>query len=272
MLKTLRQLVICLIFSVPAFAQTTTPTTGIPPSQPSGPELGRAIMLRQEAKHRGYGDEKGLGKLVIKDAGGHETVRAFEYKQLEEKPGQGIKSLIRILAPANLKGTGLLTHQNSSREDDQWIYLPALKKTNRIVGGARKGRFIGSDFTYEDLSPKTLSSYDYSYVRDEPCSAATCHVIDSTPKDKGSSYSKTTLWIQSDTLENVQMDLFDGDGKLVKRARFEDIRAVKDEFTRAHKITMEDLVKKGSSQLVVESVSLKNDLSDADFTRTVLER
>ncbi|MBX7148018.1 outer membrane lipoprotein-sorting protein [bacterium] len=233
---------------------------------------GLDIIQKQDAVNKGFVDEKGTGKMIIKGQGGDEAVREFEYQSLEETASAGRKALLKITQPANLSGTGLLTYENKGRDDDQWIYLPALKKSNRIVGGAKKGSFIGSDFTYEDMAPRSISDFTYTYVKAEPCGATNCSVIDSVPLPGTSIYSKVTLWVRDDNLQNARMDLYDDKGTLVKRATFDDYRQINAKFWRPYKIMMEDLNRKTFSTLVVESLALQTGLKDADFMTSVLER
>ncbi len=230
------------------------------------------IMKSQYDQNLGYSDEKGLGKMVIRSPQGEETVREFEYQQLETKGDQGNKALIRIVKPANLSGTSLLTHQNSGRDDDQWIYMPSFKKTNRIVGNAKRGNFIGSDFSFEDLAPKALNDYDYTFVRDEPCDTTTCHVIDCVSKKKGTSYSKITAWVRADNAQNFKMDLYDDKGTLVKSTTFADYRQLAGKYWRPFAITMQNVAKNTSSTFVVESLNVTTGLNENHFTQSALER
>jgi outer membrane lipoprotein-sorting protein len=242
-----------------------TATAIIPPDP-------KVLMQKQDAMGRGYKDEKGAGRMQIFDASGKSIERSFEYTQLEATTTQGAKSLLRVTQPASLTGTGLLTWRNKGREDDQWVYLPSMKKTNRIVGSAKKGRFIGSDFSFEDLTPKATDDCTYTWVRSETCAETTCQVIQCAPKDKDSTYAKITIWVRDSDTQTIQTEMFDEKGQLVKRAHFEDRRLIGGKYFLPHKVTMEDVAKKTSSQLILDAVTVQNGLTDADFTRTALER
>lgn len=244
---------------------TSTATEFVPPDA-------TAIMQKQDVMNRGFKDEKTIGRLLILDTAGKSIERAFEFIQLEASKTQGAKALLRITQPASLSGTGLLTWRNPGREDDQWIFLPSLKKTNRIVGSAKKGRFIGSDFSFEDLTPKALEDCAYMWVRSEICDETTCQVIQCTPKIKDSGYSKITLWVRDSDTQTIKTEMYDAKGQLAKRAQFTDRRLIGNQYFRPHKVTMEDVVKKTSSQLLLDTVKVQNGLTDADFTRTALER
>ena len=230
------------------------------------------IVKQQYDMNKGFSDEKGIGKMIIKSPSGEQTEREFEYQQLEENGTQGSKALIRIVKPANLAGTALLTYHNSNRDDDQWIYMPSFKKTNRIVGSAKRGNFIGSDFSFEDLAPKSIDDYTYTLVRDEPCGTTTCHVIDSLPAKKGLSYSKITVWQRVDNAQNQRMELYDEKGQLIKTTTFEDYRQLGGKYWRPYSITMQNMVNKSSSTLLVQSLNIANGLKDSNFTQSVLER
>ena len=235
-------------------------------------ESGHDIMQKQFQMNAGYHDEKGTGKMLIQGQGGSATSRSFDYSSLEETTTYGRQALIRIVEPANLNGTMLLTHQNKTGDDDQWIYLPAMKKTNRIVGSAKKGSFIGSDFSYEDMSPKMLEDFQYTYLKEEPCGTTNCHVIDAIPVGKKSAYSKITFWVQEDGFQNARMDLYGDNGQVIKRCTFDDYRELNGKFFKPFKITMETTAKNTTSTLSVESLTLQNGLKDSNFTTNVLER
>ncbi|MDO8519854.1 MAG: outer membrane lipoprotein-sorting protein [Deltaproteobacteria bacterium] len=232
---------------------------------------GREVIDRQESANRGYHDEIHRGEMILTGPSGDSTVREFEVRRLEKKGVAGDKSLIRIIKPADLNGTALLSWQNKGGNDDQWLYLPALRKTTRIIGQGKTGRFIGSEFTYEDLLPPEADQYRYEWLREESCSGGSCHVLEAFPLFSNSGYSKTILFIDKNDYQNVRIDFFDKKGRLVKRGLFEDRKKIGN-FTRAHRITMDDLAHGRKTVLAVKEIRIGSGLTDAAFTKTVLER
>lgn len=228
---------------------------------------GREIIDQQEAKNKGYHDEIVHGEMVLIGPHGDKATREFEVKRLEEKGEVGAKSLIKIIKPADLNGTALLSLQNKSGVDDQWLYLPALKKTTRIIGQGKTGRFIGSEFTYEDLIPPKTDQYNYVWIREE----AGCHVIEATPLFSNSGYSKTVMFIDKNDFQNTRIDFYDKKGRLFKKAIFEDRRTVSG-FPRTFKISMQNLNDGRQTVLAIQNIRIKSGQTDANFTKAVLER
>lgn len=233
---------------------------------------GRALIQQQYDLSRGYLDEKTMGKMVIVSKSGSETVREFSYLIKEQQGNVGSKGLIKIESPADLKGVGLLSHENPNGEDDQWLYLPALKKTKRIAGAGKKGRFIGSDFSYEDLSPKDIEDFTYQFLREEPCDDGLCDVVQATSKDPKSSYSKTISWVRQDNHQTIKMQLFDEKGAHVKTMLFQKLTQFKDKFWRPYLVTMKNIEKNRETRLEFSAIELQTGLGDAAFSKSALER
>ncbi|MBF0105253.1 MAG: outer membrane lipoprotein-sorting protein [Deltaproteobacteria bacterium] len=246
-----------LLCTTPSFAGTLT---------------GREIMLRQAEQDKGFHDEVSMGVLTIVNPRGVKTVRKFKLLVLEANNEHEKKTMIKIEAPADLKGTGLLSHQNKERAHDQWLYLPALKKTQRLTGSLRTGRFTGSDFAYEDLSPRAVDDDSHQLLQTEPCLDTRCYVVVSIPQIKDTAYSKITLWVRTDNYQVIRTDMYNKKGDLFKRAHFENFSRHKDKFLRAQRITMKNLIKGGESVLEFVDINMQTMLRDEALNRAALER
>lgn len=258
--------VLTFLFATTSRAQDqTTITEKLPTS-------GREVMQRQAKKNLGYHDQISTGQMIIKGTSGAKSVHEFEFRLLEKDKTKGAKSLIKILRPADLKGTGLLSFQNKNREDDQWLYLPAIKRTKRIAGLGRSGRFIGSEFTYEDLMPRDIGKYEFFYLKIDSCGSQQCYIIESRPKFKNSGYSKTISWIRVDNYQNVKIHFYDKKGRLLKEASMEQYQLLNNKFWRPLKIVMKNLQNQRETRLIIRELRIQAGLSSTDFTRRVLER
>lgn len=128
--------------------------------------------------------------------------------------------LVRFIEPADIKGTAFLQLEHSQGDDDQWVYLPALHKSRRLVSSNRKDSFMGSDFAYGDVLPPKVSLYQHRLLREEPLDAVPCYVIESVPvnediqRDYG--YSRKISWIAQDSYHEVKTVYFDVAGRLLK--------------------------------------------------------
>jgi len=158
-------------------------------------------MQRVDAREQGETTVSTI-KMILIGRDGHQRVRKM--KTFAKKEKELTKKIIFFLSPANVKGTALLTYDysSSSQEDDQWIYLPALHKTKRISAGNRSGSFMGSDFSYGDLTGKTIDSFSYRLIKEQQAGQYPSWIIEAIPKDKETvsryGYSKSLLIVRQD--------------------------------------------------------------------------
>ena len=249
-------------------------TTSFPSqAQESSESRGRAIIEKHKETNRGYASQITLGEMtLIGKNGSVEATREFEHRLLEERGTTGEKSLLKILKPADLSGTNLLSWSHRDKSDDQWIYLPALKKTRRIAGSGKTGRFLGSEFTFEDLLPIPIEKYRYRYLSEGTCDGTLCDLVEATPLFSDSGYSKIIIHVRRDNQQNNQIDFFDKKGILKKEAHFSDIRKVNGRFYRSYKVVMKDLSSGRESRFTTRKIELEKGLTDDDFTQLKMER
>jgi hypothetical protein len=144
--------------------------------------------------------------------------------------------LVRFLAPADVKGTSFLQIEHSEADDDQWIYLPALHKSRRLVSSNRKDSFIGSDFAYGDVLPPRVPLYQHTLLREESVDALPCYVVESVPaseqvkRDYG--YARKVNWIAKDSFHEVKTEYYDLSGRLLKTQLVRGIELVDPEAGR----------------------------------------
>jgi hypothetical protein len=200
-------------------------------------EKGVAIVRELAARNAGYHDFSGIVEMVLRDASGSEARRHFSLKVLE-RPAQDVGDQILIVfdAPADVKGTALLSHTKVNEDDDQWVYLPSAKRTKRVASSNRTSAFIGSEFTYEDLSGSEARKYDWRFLGTEPCGALQCFKLEAAPKDKASAYSKRVLSVDTSELRIVTTDFFDRAGVRVKTLAYDGYTKVGGKFWRAQDV------------------------------------
>src|SRR5688500_19079610 len=102
--------------------------------------------------------------MTLYSSRGETTTRRMRARILETAIGD--KRLILFDEPGDVRGTAVLTHSHADGSDDQWIFLPAIKRVKRVAGNSRTGPFMGSEFAYEDLASQELAKYTYRYLRD----------------------------------------------------------------------------------------------------------
>jgi len=243
----------------------------------AGPALaepsGREIMNRVDKDHRAA-DEKAQVIVVIYAASGNRRQRDLEmfFKSGE---GEDDKSLFRFTSPGNVAGTAVLTIEQTGRDDDQWAYLPALRKAKRIASSGRTGSFAGTDFAYEDLRTEQLDRHDYRLLRTETYRDEPCYVVEATPKDDAkrdeSGYSKRLVWVTTATFLVYKVEFHDRGGHHLKTLLNGDYQKV-DGRWRMHQSEMKN-VRDGTKTLMkFTSREIESGLPDRLFTKAELER
>lgn len=197
-------------------------------------DAAKGLAIAQEVKRRdtGYKDFTTTATMTLRNAQGQSSVKELNVKTLEI-PGTGEKSLIVFTAPADTKDTILLSYSYRSQPDDQWIFLPAMKRTKRIASGTRSGSFVGSEFSYEDISPQQVEKYTYNFLREENLAGQACFVVERYPVDKKSSgYTKQVLWIDKAEYRPLKAENYDRKDTLYKTLVFSKYQKYAGKFWR----------------------------------------
>ena len=252
---------VCLCLPIAhALAQEETPE-----------DKGLRIAQEASARNDGFGDFTAEMTMVLRDRQGRESVRQMRFKVLEV-PEDGDKSLFVFDQPRDVRGTALLTHAHINAQDDQWLYLPALKRVKRINAAKRSGSFMGSEFSYEDMSSLEVEEYTYKYLRDEPCGELTCTVIEQVPLDKKSGYSLKVVWQDTVELRTWKMELYDRKGSHLKTLTLANYQQFLDRYWRAGEQTMVNHLTGASTVLKWSDFQFRTNLEDGEFTQTALRR
>ncbi len=234
-------------------------------------EKGLRIARETSARNDGFENFTAGLTMVLRDRHGRESIRKMRFKVLEVQ-GDGDKSLFVFDRPRDVRGTALLTHAHIDTHDDQWLYLPALKRVKRISASRRSGSFMGSEFSYEDMSSPEVEEYTYKYLRDEPCGNLTCTVTEQVPRDEESGYSRKVVWQDTGELRTWKMELYDRKGSHLKTLAIANYRQYLDRYWRAENQTMINHLTGAVTVLKWTEFRFRTDLSDSEFTHTALRR
>lgn len=227
---------------------------------------GQAIAAELAARNAGYKDLGGDVEMTLRDAGGGEAKRRFSLKVLEKPvPAGGDYSLIVFDAPADVKGTAVLSHAKVGDDDEQWLYLPSAHRTRRISSSNRTGAFAGSEFSFEDLTGNDGRKYDWRLSTTEKCGELTCFVVDATPKDATSAYSKRVLRIDTEQFRVQSIEFFDRKNTKLKTLSYEKYARLSERFWRAQSWTMKNHQSGKSTVITFSSMKLGNGFSVNDF-------
>lgn len=229
-------------------------------------EKGLAIVTEQTNRDNGWGDFEVVGKMVLKNKAGKESIREFKSMTLEElDPSIGDKSVIVFTKPRDVRGTALLTHSNIEPNDDnQWLFLPALKRVKRISSSNRTGKFVSSEFSYEDLGAEEINDNTYKWVEDVACpgeETLTCAKIEITPKNKKSGYSKRISYVDMEEYRTYRLEFYNRRGDLEKNLTFSDYREYLGSYWRAHVMDMQNVQTGKSTTLQWDSYAFQTGMN-----------
>ncbi|MER2490351.1 outer membrane lipoprotein-sorting protein [Catenovulum sediminis] len=234
-------------------------------------EKGLEIAKERKARDRGWGDSESTSIMVLRNAQGQESVRQMRIRALEVQ-GDGDKGLTIFDEPRDVAGTAFLNFSHINEPDDQWLYLPALKRVKRIASRNKSGPFMGSEFAYEDLASFEVEKYSYKYLRDETINGEEAWVIESVPTDRYSGYSKQIVWTDKSHYRVQKIEFYDRKKSLLKTLTFADYKLYLGKYWRAHKMTMVNHQTGKSTDLLAEDIKFQVGLTDRDFDQNTLRR
>jgi len=218
----------------------------------------------------GYQDASSQMHMTLINANGQKRERLMKMIVLEKEGGD--KSLMEFLSPADVKGTKFLSYEHVTKDDDQWLYLPALKRVKRIASKNKSGAFMGSEFSYEDLSSYNVDKYTYvGDAQEVELNGKKMYKGESRPVSKNSGYTRQVFWVDAQSFLIVKMDYYDRKKELLKTARYEDYKKISGVW-RIGKITMSNHQNDKQTILVWKDETIKNGLKEKDFHKRVLKK
>ena len=253
----------------PLFVSASLVLTGFAQAE-TAEEKGLTIAKEQKARNVGWNDSSSEMKMILRTANGRENTRFIKVKSLEVQ-GDGDKSLMVFDQPKDVQGTSFLSFSHIDKPDDQWIYLPALKRIKRISSKKKSGSFMGSEFSYEDLSSFEVEKYDFKYLRDEQLNGKDCFVIESYPKDKYSGYKRLVSWVDKADYNSQKIEFFDKRDELLKTMTVETYEKFNEKYWRPIKSVMQNVQTGKSTTLEWNSIALGTGLSPDDFSKNALK-
>ena len=233
----------------------------------------KGLAIAQETKRRdlGWGDSQTTLTMTLKNAAGQISQREIRTKTLEVN-NDGDKSLNIFDHPRDVKGTAFLSFSHPVGADDQWLYLPALKRVKRIASRNKSGPFMGSEFAYEDLASFEVEKYTYKFLREEPCQAGTCFVIEQDPVDKYSGYTRQINWIDTQEYRSWKVEYYDRKNSLLKTLTVVDYKQYLDKYWRATGMVMVNHQSKKTTELSWGDYRFRTGLTESDFNKNTLKR
>ena len=234
-------------------------------------DKGKRIAYEADEYDKGFINYRASQKMVLRNRKGQESIRVLKISVLENEES-GDKSLIVFNRPRDVRGTAMLTHSHKIKDDDQWLYLPALKRVKRISSSNKSGSFMGSEFSYEDMTSQEIEKYSYLWLRDEPCGNLLCWVTERRPKSKNSGYSRQISWIGQKEYRVWKTEYYDRKNTLLKTLIVDDYNQYQNKHWRATNMFMTNHLTGKSTELIWEDYEFNIELDNASFTKVSLKR
>ena len=209
-------------------------------------------------------------RMVIRSRDGSTSERLID--QYSKDGPKGSRAVIVFQQPASVAGTRFLTMENPGSADDRWIFLPGLGKVRRIASSEGSGSFMGTDFSYDDISSMSRNADldTHTLLREEGLDGSPCYVIQSIPKDSSYQYSKMIQWITKDANIVMKIELYDRRNTLVKTVEMSGLREVQGRLTVT--VTRMTTHAAGTSTAInVDIIKYDDPIPESVFTTAYLE-
>ena len=248
----------------PAAAQTAQPASVV--AHASGDDIAREA----ERVNQGFVTERSALTLILTSAHGDRTERRLSL-EIREDEAQGNQTRIDFEWPENVRGTILLTHARKVGDDEQWLYLPSAGRVRRVSAGQQAGSFMGSEFTYEDLTPTVAAKYTHTRMADDTADGRPCFALERRPRGDASGYSRERLWLDKERMVPIMVEFYDRKNELLKVATYRDYLTF-GRYHRAALVRMENRQTRRISELKTQGRQLGIKLDALRFRSQALGR
>ncbi len=234
-------------------------------------EKGLAIANAADVRDTGFENQIADMIMILRNRKGQESTRYIHTRTLEVE-GDGDKFLSIFDKPADIKHTAVLTYSHGLKPDDQWLYLPALKRVKRVNSRNKSGPFVGSEFAFEDLGSQEVEKYSYKHLRDESCGDWECYVIERYPEYEYSGYTRQVGWIDKAEYRVVKIDFYDRKDALLKTLTYSGYQEYIDYYWRPDEMFMQNHQTGKSTVLKWSNYKFKTAIAERDFNPNALSR
>ncbi len=248
------------------FALAALITFGIHAQSPEA--RGLKIAKAAEQADLGFKSSTVNLEMTLKNKNGQTSQRSLTTKTLELTE-DGDKSLIVFNSPKDVKGTSTLTFTHKVGSDDQWLFLPSIKRVKRISSNNKSGPFVGSEFAYEDLSSQEVEKYKYKFIEEK----GSLLTVEQDPVDPKSGYTRRLVTYNKDKGYRLEkIEFYDRKNALLKTLIYSNYKVYKNKFWRASRFVMTNHQSKKETILEFSDYNFDVNLTDEDFTQVALKR
>lgn len=256
-MKKIKVLIISLMLSAMIFGFAQAQMTGMEImenvfNRPTGPDIQSTLTM------------------TLTNSRGSTRVR--EIKQFIKHFGENEKKIMFFIAPSNVKNTSFMSWSyGDGKDDDMWIYLPALKKTKRISSSSKSDYFMGSDFTYDDLGERHPSLDTHKILGEETIDGVDCYVVESVPKESDYLYSKTITWVVKGEWFGMKREFYDENYEFLKILTIKKYKKVNG-YWIIPEMEMFNEQKDHTTLMQLNDIKIGDGIKDNQFTERMMER
>ncbi|MDR3175022.1 MAG: outer membrane lipoprotein-sorting protein [Desulfovibrio sp.] len=259
-----------IFFALPLMAALLCAAAGLRPDAALAVDAAAREIMTRVYDHADGEDRRFAMTMTLTNRQGRQRIRTVE--SFSKDYGRDRKSVMIFLAPADVKGTMYLSweYENPGREDDKWLYMPALRKDRRISGASRNEYFMGSDFTYDDIGRRHPAKDAQRRLGEETVNGFACWKIECVPLDPSETYTRRVAWVAKEAGLVIKAEYHDKDG-LLKTFTALDVRK-QDGFWNIYLCEMVNAVTGHKTEMKIASLLYDTGLDDALFTVATLQR
>jgi outer membrane lipoprotein-sorting protein len=224
-----------------------------------GPTLARKVHDRDDGK-----DSYAKVQMTLVDKRGGNEERSLVTAAKDY--GDMVKSYMRFTSPPSIDGTAFLTWENDDRDDDQFLYLPELRRVRRIVSSQKDNRFVNTDYTYEDMKRRKVEEDNHQVLGSEQYNGHDCWILESVPKDgDDSQYGKRVSWVEKNSFVILKAHMYDKKGGIKKELNTGELKQI-DGIWTIMESELHDRERDHRTLIKVEDVRYNTGVPDRVFT------
>jgi outer membrane lipoprotein-sorting protein len=234
-----------------------------------GSQYANAQMNGQQIMEKVYFNPTGddtQGELTMTLINNRGEQRVRNLSQFIKNDDKVEKKIMFFLSPADVRNTSFMNWSyTDGRADDQWIYLPALRRVRRISSDSKDDYFMGSDFTYDDLGDRHPNLDTHKILQEETIEGKACYVVESAPKDANYMYSKTITWVMKDNFLGLKREFYDDRGRLLKTLALKNYERISG-FWTILEVEMHNVQRNHRTNMKFTNVKKNQGIPDSKFT------
>jgi outer membrane lipoprotein-sorting protein len=266
-MKTIGALAVLILVVAAGFVSAEEPHgLDVTAEEPSGLELVENVYNRPDGE-----DMQSRLTMTLMNSRGDTRVR--EILQFMKDFGDVEKKMMFFESPADVRNTSFMNWSYTAvdTDDNQWIFLPALKKVKRISSDSKGDYFMGSDFTYDDLGDRHPSSDTHTILGREDVNDEPCYVVESVPIEEEYIYGRTVSWIVEDKWVVVKKDFYDEDDELLKTLTVDEYRDISGYWVVTHSTT-HHVQRDHTTIMALDDIQLDTGIAENKFTERMMTR